>query len=100
MNLSSIEYRPRFFENVSDVGTSREEVILFSGQYSWVRQGSFGGAIRVELLGPDGLTWLQLASSNNTNLFLVRLCCGQRVRMNLPGGTPANVYASLEYLGE
>jgi hypothetical protein len=64
--------------------------------------GTFGGTTaQLELLGPNGSTWIALASASFTaaGAVVVELppC---RLRVSLTGGTPSAMFASLSAIPE
>jgi hypothetical protein len=61
--------------------------------------GTFGGAtVKLQFLGPDDTTWVDVgadATYTANGTINVTLASGM-VRANVAGGTPSNIYATLE----
>lgn len=69
-----------------------------SGEFIFSVDGTFGGAtVTLQLLSPDGTSWLSITDAALTaeGAVIVALGGGSRVRALVAGGTPSALYANL-----
>jgi len=69
------------------------------GEYVFSADGTFGGAtITLQLLSPDGTSWLAIddAALTAEGAVLVGLGASSTVRALVAGGTPSALYAELD----
>lgn len=64
--------------------------------------GTFGGAtLQLQMLGPNSSTWIDIPTASFTaNGAIVVELPPARVRMNVTGGTPSALFASLQAVPE
>lgn len=64
--------------------------------------GTFGGAtLQLQMLGPDGSTWINVATASFTaNGAIVVELPPSRLRMTVTGGTPSALFASIQSVPE
>lgn len=82
--------------NVAATGTTK--VAQIGGRYIFMVVGTFSGAtVQLQLLGPDGATWVSLASGALTaaGAVAVDVPQGANVRATVASGSPSALYASL-----
>lgn len=68
-----------------------------AGRYCWVVDGTFSGAtISLEMLSPDGSSWIAISGSGFTaeGAVIVDLPAS-KYRGAVAGGPPSNIYAAL-----
>lgn len=77
-------------------------VSLPAGRYSFALVGTFGGAtVTLQMLGPDGVTWLPVGSATALTAAgreLVEIPSGT-YRALVASGAPSGLYASLDWVG-
>lgn len=69
-----------------------------SGEFVVAVDGTFDGAtVALELLSPDGSSWIAITDGDLTaeGSFVVFLGAGSKVRAAVSGGTPSALYASI-----
>ena len=66
------------------------------GSYIWTAAGTFGGAtVKLQALGPDGQTWLDVAALSAPGSTGVVVGEDASVRVAVSGGSPSGLYATL-----
>lgn len=86
--------------NIGAVGNGNA-VVIGGGTYSWSVAGTFGGtAAKLQLLGPDGTTWIDIPSAtlSAAGVMSVDVAGGASIRAVLTGGTPSGIYSSLAFI--
>lgn len=80
-------------KNVSTTGAGAQATWV-GGRSALVVMGTFPTTATLQLLGPDGSTWITMATPSTAGSTALDLPAGT-YRMNLTGGSPAGFYASL-----
>jgi hypothetical protein len=69
---------------------------IVGATYEWCTTGTFGGAtLALKALGPDGVTYLQVATQTSAGCTGVVLGQNAQVEVTVTGGTPSALYSSL-----
>lgn len=100
MNPLAIRCRIDTLTNVSANAESQTVRMPYGGFYvSSVAATSFGGGtVKVQTLGPDGVTWTDLISQTGNGQSTFRAPAGATIKQTLTGATsPVGVYAMIEY---
>lgn len=82
--------------NASATGTAVTGVV--GGSYIWSVAGTFGGAtVKLQALGPDGSTYLDVPSASLTSAGQLGVAVGANATLKVvvTGGSPSGLYSSL-----
>lgn len=85
--------------------TSAAKTVSFSGNYTFVVAGTFGGAtVGLQMLGPDGTTWISVEDDLAPLAFtaagaIVVACAAGDYRATITGGSGVSLYADLRHVG-
>ena len=80
--------------NASATGSAVGPVV--GASYEWCSTGTFGGAtLALQALGPDGATYMQIASQTAAGCTGVVLGQNAQVKVTVTGGSPTALYSSL-----
>lgn len=82
--------------NAAVTGTAVTGVV--GGSYIWSVAGTFGGAtVKLQALGPDGSTYLDVPSASMTAVGQLGVAIGANATLKVvvTGGTPSALYSSL-----
>lgn len=78
------------------IGNSPVLEDVWGASYVWSVSGTFGGTTAtLQALGPDGTTWLNVDSMTANGSKGVVIGHKASLRLNLAGGSPANIHSSL-----
>lgn len=83
--------------------TGNPVTVPVCGYYQFAALGTFsGGTVKLQMLGPDGSTYVDVASSSLTaaGTALVALPAGTLVKAAITGGPPSGIYASIDLAGK
>lgn len=100
MNPLAIRCRIDTLTNVSANSESQIIRLPYGGFYvSTVVATSFGGGtVKVQTLGVDGVTWIDVVSQTSNSQSAFRAPAGATIKQTLTGATsPVGVYAAIEY---
>ena len=89
--------RITLLSNASATGSAVN--IPVCGYYQFMLSGTIGGAtVKLQILGPDASTYIDLASASLTaaGTVLVALPASSLVKAVVTGGTPSALYAALD----
>lgn len=81
--------------------TGATVVVTAGGSYSFAVLGTFSGAtVALQIMGPDGATWITIPNSGQTaaGVVTVDIPTGASVRASVTGGPPTGIYASLSMI--
>lgn len=84
--------------NSSTLGNGAAQTVSIGGSYLYQIAGTFGGTTaKLQLLGPDGATYVDIAGTSFTSANMVKLDlpAGSQVRAVMTSGTPTGMYATL-----
>lgn len=69
---------------------------VVGASYEWCSSGTFGGAtLALQALGPDGATFLPIATQTAAGCTGVVLGQNAQVKVTVTGGSPSALYSSL-----
>ncbi len=69
---------------------------VVGASYEWCSTGTFGGAtLALMALGPDGATYMQIATQSAPGCTGVVLGQNAQVKVTVAGGSPSALYSSL-----
>ena len=92
------QFRLASGQTITDGGTTTP-VRIPGGAYFWELNASAfnSGTVKLQYLGPDGITWLDVASASLTANGAVAVVIGKNtfVRLIANGGAPAAVFSDL-----
>lgn len=84
--------------NVSATGAQPAAVAYGGSDYIFSVLGTFGGtSVQLQVLGPNGSTWMNVGPAMvEAGMILVSVGPNASMRVNLTGGTPSGIFATLE----
>lgn len=83
----------------NESATGSQKVSQLGGRYVFRIDGTFGGTTaQLEMLSPDGSSWLALSGASFTaeGTCTVEVPQGGTYRVSLTGGTPSAMYATMD----
>ena len=85
--------------------TGTEKTVIVPGNYTFAVAGTFGGSVvGLQMLGPDGATWISVADELAPLAFatagaIVVACAAGSYRATITGGSGVSLYADLRHVG-
>lgn len=83
---------------LSNAGAGSGSVVspVTGAAYEWCSTGTFGGAtLALMALGPDGSTYMQVASQTSAGCTGVVIGHNAQLKVTVTGGTPSALYSNL-----
>lgn len=97
--LPSVQIGGATYQLLTNVAVTGAAVTgIAGGEYLWAVAGTFGGAtVKLQYLGPDGTTYIDVPSASLTAVgaVLVRIGANASVKAVVTGGTPSGLYSNL-----
>lgn len=86
----------QLLENAAATGAPVGPIV--QGSYIWAVAGTFGGAtVKLQTLGPDGATYVDVAGASMTanGAMEVRIGGGAMIKVVVTGGVPSALYSNV-----
>lgn len=86
---------------LNNVAVTGPATVVSGGTFSWAVSGTFGGAtVKLQLLGPDGTTYIDIPSASMTaaGVMSVDIAGGATVKAVITGGAPSAMFSTLAFI--